>query len=996
MTNFLDSLKKNPEYENVVFVKKAVAAIDAALDDTQGPSYELTQQNLKLKVLTEAQTAAIDLQNKLAKAQQAEMTKMRASYLEVKNQLAAAEEARGDELDSDVAKCKKRVQELEAENKRLQEAINEYEDGAFMTEDECAQMSADKDRRHQEDIKDFQADITKNIREKASLERKLLEVQKAHEETQKELESEKKLNASVLDEKSGGRTGTGSDELISKDECKALNETALKEAADRMKELQDEFEKLGASPPVASDPEAREQIARLKKDLATEIAIKESFAKLMVKNTSAFETKTGNLEKRIKELETELQDVKEKNKRLLDQHAKDDAEIRDLTKYSSDLETQAANLQKAPDAALLTAEECAAQNEAANRKLKEEIASLKERIKDAAEGASTNLLGFEERSQGNPDPGSNGEDADQEIAKLNAEILHLKEVVEDLISKKADKADKGGKNSEEVVEITALKRQIAILGSLKGEDYVKKSTCEAEKKDYADELKTLLSRLDKENKQLKKELDDAGFVTIEECKFAQAGKIRKLNSKIELLVEEVRYLRGDGPRSGDDTKQSSDESEEEVDEVEDAIANFPRTKPKKKYTENEFNARLGEHILFEKAAVRRLQEKLALVKADPPSGWVLEKDIEKNNERIVRALRRQHELTQRESTKYQLQNEGLIEQVRSLKMTLEECEDGKKTAEERDLKKEIREAKQKIGKLKRELKDAQGNYLPERNRLRSQVERYKKDLDDCEQKLKACQKKLEDCEAGRKRKPDGRKTLREQIKEIAEKVRTNNSMVHGQAAGLSEMGIATEQQQTAYLEQENRKLRDQIEDLERERFEEEPEEELEGEPELDPTKIGYSPEAFAKYQGLRAEIERLNEIVRNQHPKAEELNRVAEEASRNMAAEYERRIETATARAKKADKQERRQQRAQKALEKAAARKQKARDGKVDPRTVGVLAKIQKNSELLKRRDEERAARRPRAKQAQLDEVLAQLREARERDAANLNPYQQWLKDSKS
>ncbi|KAI9048402.1 hypothetical protein LZ554_007238 [Drepanopeziza brunnea f. sp. 'monogermtubi'] len=276
---FREAIQANPGMATHPFAIQAEAAIEALLDDLLSPTHELSLRNVKLVTLAQSQKSALDFQAVMEKQIRSEMREVYAENVELRGKLAAAEEQRGDDGDGDDAeKCQKKCQELEKRIEEMQAEINEYEDGNFMTEDDCAQMSADRDRKHQEDTEDLKADIKKWKREHSSLQNKFKELEKVHEQTKQELIVEKGSNSAVFREikmnelkqandkieeleeenkrlktESETKTKASSEGLISRDDCTALNAAAVQDAADKIKELENEVEKLKASAKTSSE-----------------------------------------------------------------------------------------------------------------------------------------------------------------------------------------------------------------------------------------------------------------------------------------------------------------------------------------------------------------------------------------------------------------------------------------------------------------------------------------------------------------------------------------------------------------------------------------------------------------------------------------------------------------------------------------------------------------------------------------------------------------------
>ncbi|EKD20898.1 hypothetical protein MBM_00011 [Drepanopeziza brunnea f. sp. 'multigermtubi' MB_m1] len=387
-------LQANPGMATHPFAIQGEAAIEALLDDTFSPTHELNLRNVKLMALVQSQRSALDFQTVMEKQLRSEMREVYAANAELRGKLAAAEEQRGGDGDRDDAeKCQKKCRELEKRIEEMQAEINEYEDGNFMTEDDCAQMSADRDRRHQEDTEDLKADIEKGKREHSSLQNKFKELEKVHEQTKQELLVEKGSNSKVFREIKVNELKQANDKI---EELEEENKRAIKAQEERFARRE---ESLARHTQCVADADAQvrklneqhdaELVALRQKHLATEERIaalesqlkvandvKDILARQMGSRTEAATAAQTALEKRIKDLELTLGNA-------------GPAKVAELKRQIADLNDQASDIAalKAEVARLQRAlEECEGEKKNkpdTDKSLQEQIKEVRRRARES-------------------------------------------------------------------------------------------------------------------------------------------------------------------------------------------------------------------------------------------------------------------------------------------------------------------------------------------------------------------------------------------------------------------------------------------------------------------------------------------------------------------------------------------------------------------------------------------------------------------------------------
>ncbi|KAJ5041291.1 uncharacterized protein L3040_005838 [Drepanopeziza brunnea f. sp. 'multigermtubi'] len=487
------------------FAIQGEAAIEALLDDTFSPTHELNLRNVKLMALVQSQRSALDFQTVMEKQLRSEMREVYAANAELRGKLAAAEEQRGGDGDRDDAeKCQKKCRELEKRIEEMQAEINEYEDGNFMTEDDCAQMSADRDRRHQEDTEDLKADIEKGKREHSSLQNKFKELEKVHEQTKQELLVEKGSNSKVFREikvnelkqandkieeleeenkrlktESETKTKASSKDLISKDDCTALTAAAVQEAADKIKELENEVEKLKASAKTSSEDliskddctaltaaavqEAADKIKELENEVEKlKASAKTSSEDLISKDeckaltASAIKAQEERFARREESLARHTQCVADADAQVRKLNEQHDAELVALRQKHLATEERIAALESqlkvANDVKDILARQMGSRTEAATAAQ----TALEKRIKDL------------ELTLGNAGPAKVAElkrqiadlnDQASDIAALKAEVARLQRALEECEGEKKNKPDTDKSLQEQIKEVRRRARE---------------------------------------------------------------------------------------------------------------------------------------------------------------------------------------------------------------------------------------------------------------------------------------------------------------------------------------------------------------------------------------------------------------------------------------------------------------------------------------------------------------------------------------------------------
>ncbi|CAL3967705.1 unnamed protein product [Diplocarpon coronariae] len=173
-------IAQEPGHDAHLTIQKALIAIEAALALSLGPSRDIVGDSIKLRSVAEAQVNAMSAQASMIEKQKEEVASVCPRLAGVQDELTAVKEnaemvaenkSKNEGREKLRSDCEAKVKQLQEEVKELRDQLNEYEDGAFITEDDCAALSAEKERFHAFEIEDLCADVAKAIRERDALQR---------------------------------------------------------------------------------------------------------------------------------------------------------------------------------------------------------------------------------------------------------------------------------------------------------------------------------------------------------------------------------------------------------------------------------------------------------------------------------------------------------------------------------------------------------------------------------------------------------------------------------------------------------------------------------------------------------------------------------------------------------------------------------------------------------------------------------------------------------